>query len=124
MSVTPIHDEGQVLKAPSGKLLGIVDSPVELVGLAKALEAAGLKSVETISGEEGVRLLERIHTFFFSDMEDRVLSRHIDEVKAGHIVVAIKIPSDRVDEATHVASQNGARRLVYFGAMTVTWLTK
>jgi hypothetical protein len=80
--------------------------------------------METISGEEGVRLLERVHTFFFSDMEERVLKRHIDELKAGHIVVAIKAPSDRVNEATEIASQNGARRLVHFGALTVTWLTK
>jgi hypothetical protein len=80
--------------------------------------------VETLSGEEGVRLQERAPTFFFSDLEDRVLARHIEEIKAGHIVVAIKTPSDRVEEATEIASTNGARRLVYFGAMTVTWLTK
>jgi hypothetical protein len=124
MSVTPIRDEGQTLKAPSGKLLGSVDSPGELEGLASALKDAGFGGVETLSGEEGVRLLERAATFFFSDMEERVLARHTEEVKAGHIVIAIRAPSDRVDEATQVASENGARRLVYFGAMTVTWLTK
>jgi hypothetical protein len=124
MSVTPIHDEGQTLKAPTGKLLGIVDSPDELEGLAKALQAGGFESVETLSGEDGISLLERVHTFFFSDMEDRVLSRHIEEVKAGHIVAAIKVSADQVEEATRIASENGARRLVHFGALTVTWLTK
>lgn len=124
MSITPILDEGQTLQAPTGKLLGIVDSPADLQRLASALEAAGFESVETISGEDGVRLLERVSRFFFSDLEDRVLARHIEEVKSGHIVVAIKAPSDRVNEATQIATNNAARRLVHFGALTVTWLTK
>ena len=57
-------------------------------------------------------------------MEDRVLARHIQELKAGHRIVAIDTPPERVDEATRIASENGARRLVYFGRMTITWLTK
>ena len=69
-------------------------------------------------------MLERVDGFFFSDMEDRVLARHIEELKAGHIIVAIEAPSDRVDEATRIASENGARRFVYFGPMTITWLAK
>ena len=69
-------------------------------------------------------LLERVDGFFFSDMEDRVLARHIEELNAGHKIVAIEVPSERVDEATRIASENGARRLVYFGPLTVTWLTK
>jgi hypothetical protein len=57
-------------------------------------------------------------------MEDRVLARHIEELKAGHTIVVVEAPSDRVDEATQIASEHGARRLVYFGRMTITWLTK
>jgi hypothetical protein len=64
-----------------------------------------------------------VDRFFFSDMEDRVLARHIEELKAGHMIVAIEVPSERVEEATQIASENGARRLVYFGRMTVR-LTK
>jgi hypothetical protein len=62
--------------------------------------------------------------FFFSDMEERVLARHIEELKTGHIIVAIEATSDRVDEANRIASKHGVRRLVYFGPLTVTWLTK
>lgn len=123
MNIKPIQDEGQTLRAPSGKLLGIVDSQSELQGLASALKAAGFDSVETISGDDGVRLLERAGTFFFSDLEDRVLARHLEEIKAGNIVVAIKTPAERVEEATQIATQNGARRLIHFGAMSITWLT-
>lgn len=72
----------------------------------------------------GVNLLERINTFFFSDMEDRVLKRHIEELKAGHVIMVFEAPTDRVDEAARIADQHGVRRLVHFGLTTVTWHTK
>jgi hypothetical protein len=124
MTITRIQDEGQTLATPSGKLLGIVESRAMLDALGANLKTAGFAKTEYLIGDEGVALLERVDGFFFSDMEDRVLARHIEELKAGHIIVAIEAPSDRVDEATRIASENGARRLVYFGPMTITWLTK
>jgi hypothetical protein len=105
-------------------LLGIVETPANLEALATSLKAAGFTKIENLSGDEGVALLERVDRFFFSDMEDRVLTRHIEELKAGHTIVAIEASPDRVDEATRIASEHGARRLVYFGRMTITWLTK
>jgi hypothetical protein len=124
MAPAPIRDEGQTLGSPTGKLLGIVETRANLETLAAGLKAAGFTKIEYLSGEDGIALLERVDRFFFSDMEDRVLARHIEELKAGHKIVAIEVPSDRVDEATRIASEHGARRLVYFGRMTVTWLTK
>ena len=124
MAPVPIRDEGQTLGTPTGKLLGIVETRANLEALASSLKAAGFAKTEFLVGEEGVALLERVGQFFFSDMEDRVVARHIEELKAGHKIVAIEVPSDRVDEATRIASEQGARRLVYFGRMTVTWLTK
>jgi hypothetical protein len=105
-------------------VLGIVDTRAAFDEAARALQAGGFQKIEALSGEEGVNLLERIHTFFFSDMEDRVLKRHIEELKAGHIIMLIETPTDRVDEAVSIAAQKGARRLVHFGLTTVTWLTK
>src|SRR5688572_4982383 len=124
MSVTRIRDEGQTLRYPTGKLLGIVDTRAQLDQLVPALRGAGFDKIEALVGEEGVGLLERIGTFFFSDMEERVINRHIEELKAGHVIVAIEAPHDRVAEAVRVASQSGARRLVHFGPLTVTWHTK
>jgi hypothetical protein len=124
MAPAPIRDEGQNLGSPTGKLLGIVETRANLEALAASLKAVGFSKIEYLVGEEGVALLERVDRFFFSDMEDRVLARHIEELKAGNKIVAIEVPSDRVDEATRIASENGARRLVYFGRMTVTWLMK
>jgi hypothetical protein len=124
MAPAPIRDEGQTLGSPTGKLLGVVETRTNLEALAASLKSAGFTKLEYLIGEEGVALLERVDGFFFSDMEDRVLARHIEELKAGNKIVAIEVPSDRVDEATRIASENGARRLVYFGLLTVTWLTK
>jgi hypothetical protein len=123
-NVTRIRDEGQTLSMPTGKVLGIVNTRAEFEAVAQALRSAGFNKITTLCGEEGVQLLERVGTFFFSDAEERVLNRHIDELKADHIVIGIETPSDRVDEAVGIATQHGARRLVHFGLMTVTWLTK
>lgn len=123
MGVQRIHDEGQTLNTPTGKVLGIVDSRAEFDGLAQALTSAGFKAA-SLCGQEGIGLLERIDQFFFSDMEERVLQRHIEELKAGHIIVAIEAASERRDEAVQIATQNGARRLVHFGHLAVTWLTR
>jgi hypothetical protein len=90
----------------------------------RALKNAGFTTITAICGEEGVQLLERVSTFFFSDLEERVLNRHIEELKAGHIIVGIETPANRVDEAVSVATQHGARRLVHFGLLTITWHTK
>ena len=124
MASVAIRDEGQTLNPPTGKLLGVVETRANLEALAASVKSAGFPKIEYLVGEDGLALLERVDHFFFSDMEDRVLARHIEELKAGHKIVAIEVPSDRVDEATRIASEHGARRLVYFGLMTVTWLTK
>lgn len=124
MSVKRIHDEGQELPVPTGKVLGIVDTQEQFDVLIQALKTAGFDKVEALCGDEGASLLERVDNFFFSDMEDRALQWHIDAVKARQIVVAIQAPADRVDQAVEVASQNGARRLVHFGPWRVTWHTK
>jgi hypothetical protein len=124
MAITKIHDEGQTLRTPSGKMLGIVETRADLEVLANSLKAAGFSKNEYLAGEEGLALLERADRFFFSDLEERVLARHIKELKAGHKIIAIEVESARVDAATRIASENGARRLVYFGPLTVTWLTK
>lgn len=119
-----IRDEGQTLTVPTGKVLGIVDTRDEFEVLVQALTKAGFDKVEALFGEEGVSLLDRVNNFFFSDMEERVLNRHIDELKAGHFIVSVQIASERVDEVISVASQNGARRLVHFGPWRVTWYTR
>jgi hypothetical protein len=124
MDPAPIRDEGQTLDSPSGKVLGIVEARADLEALDASLKAAGFTKIEYLIGDEGLALLERVDQFFFSDMEDRVLARHIEELKAGNKIIAIEVPSDRVDEATRIASELGARRLVHFGWATVTWLTK
>lgn len=124
MAAQRIRDEGQTLSPPTGKLLGILDTRADFDNVVRAMKDAGLTSIEALCGEDGVNLLERVHTFFFSDMEERVLQRHIEELQAGRIIALIKVPADRIDEAVEIATRNGARRLVHFGFTTVTWLTK
>ena len=122
MSVEPISDQGQTLSYPRGKVLGIVDTQGQLDEVVASLKKAGFADIKTLHGNDGVQLLERVNGFFFSDMEERVLERHIQELQKGHFIVAVDAPSDRAEEAANLASQHGARRLVRFGLLTVTWL--
>jgi len=103
MGFERIRDEGQTLGAPTGKVLGIVNSRAEFDDIVRALKSAGFHTITAIWGEEGVQLLDRVGTFFFSDLEERVLIRHIEELNAGHIIVGIEAPSERVDEVVCVA---------------------
>ena len=82
MAVERIHDEGQTLKYPTGRVLGIVDTRADFDRLVAALQRSGFDKIEAICGDEGVNLLERVGGFFFSDMEPRVLERHVNELKA------------------------------------------
>lgn len=123
MSFEKIRDQGQTLGVPTGKVLGIVDSREDCEKVSAALAAVGLPKLQVLVGEEGVQLLERVDQFFFSDMEERILQRHLEELRTGHAIIAIETSSDRVDEVVRIASANGARRLVHFGYLTVTWLT-
>jgi len=124
MSAEKIHDKGQTLDTPTGKILGIVDSQADLESLSRALESAGFTNMKVLSGEEGADLLERSEGFFFSDMEERVLTRHIEELKAGHHIVAIDVSSDQLDEAQTIATRNGARGLIHYGSLMTTQLTR
>lgn len=117
-----LSDQGQTLKYPSGRVLGIVDTQGQFDEVVAALKGAGFDEIVALHGEDGVQLLERVNTFFFSSLEERVLQRHIEELKEGRFIIAVRTPADRVDEAVSVASAHGARRLVHFGMLTVTWL--
>src|SRR5262249_55415326 len=99
MTVTQIRDKGQTLSVPSGKVVGTADTRAIFDDVVQALKARGFEKIEALSGQEGVNLLERIHTFFFSDMEDRMLAHHIEDLKADYIVMLIEAPTDRVNEA-------------------------
>jgi hypothetical protein len=122
MSVKPISDQGQTLSYPRGKVLGIVNTQGELDDLVASLKKAGFEGIKVLHGEDGVQLLNRVNGFFFSDLEERVLERHIQELQEGHFIVAVETPSSRAEEAANLASEHGARRLVHFGLLTVTWM--
>jgi hypothetical protein len=123
MSVEPIRDQGQTLSYPRGKVLGIVDTQARFDEVVAALKKAGFDRITALHGEDGVQLLERVNTFFFMELEERVLQRHIQELKEGHFIIAVETTSSQAQEAANVASEHGARGLVHFGFLAVTWLT-
>lgn len=122
MGMEPTCDQGQTLSYPRDKVLGIVDTKAQLDNVVAALTKAGFEGIKVLHGDDGVQLLEHVNTFFFSDMEEKVLERHIQELREGHFTFAIETPSNRAEAATKVAATHGARRLVHFGLLTVTWL--
>jgi len=122
MSVEPLSDQGQTLNYPKGKVLGIVDTQTQFNEVVAALKKAGFDQIAALHGDDGVQLLDRASGFFFSDLEERVLERHIQELKEGRYIIAVQTAADKAQEAAQIATQHGARRLVHFGLLTVTWL--
>lgn len=122
MSVEPMSDQGQTLGYPTGKVLGIVDTRGQFDDVVAALKRAGFDRIQALHGPDGLQLLERVNSFFFNQFEERVLQRHIQELQEGHFIIAVETPSSRAQEVASVASERGARRLVHFGFLTVTWL--
>jgi len=122
MSVEPMSDQGQTLGYPSGKVLGVVDTQAQFDEVVAALERAGFDTIQALHGADGLQLLERVNSFFFNQYEERVLQRHIQELEQGHFVFSVETPSDRAKEAATIASEHGARVLVHFGYLTLSWL--
>ncbi len=122
MSVEPMSDQGQTLGYPRGKVVGVVDTQGQFDEVVAALKKAGFDGIQALHGADGLQLLERVNTFFFNQYEERALQRHIQELEQGHFIFSVPTPSSRAQEAANVASEDGARFLVHFGYLTLTWL--
>lgn len=122
MSVDPMSDQGQTLSYPSGKVVGVVDTQGQLDEVVAALKRAGFDGIQALQGADGLQLLERVDTFFFNQPVERVLQRHIQELQQGHFIFSVPTSSSRAKEAANVASEHGARFLVHFGYLTLSWL--
>jgi phosphoribosylaminoimidazole-succinocarboxamide synthase len=123
MAVEPISDQGQTLSYPSGKVLGIVDTREQFDEVVAALKRAGFDGITALHGEDGVQLLERVNNFFFTKLEEKVLQRHIQELKEGRFIIAVETTSSQVKEVANIAAEHGARRLIHFGFLSINWLT-
>lgn len=122
MAVEQIRDVGQALEVPEGKVVGVVGSRADFDEVVRALREAGFGEIESLHGQDGIQLLERAQGFYFSDSEDRLLERHLQELEEGHYLFAVSTPSERAEEASEVAARHGAYSLVHFGTWTITWL--
>ena len=67
MNVERIRDEGQQLRPPTGNVLGVVETRADFEKLVPALQAAGFDRIESLFGDGGVRLLERVSVLFRAD---------------------------------------------------------
>lgn len=122
MSVEKLHDAGQTLSPPLGKVLGVVNTRDQLRDVVEGLKEAGFTAIKVLEGDEGATLLERSQGVFWGDAEGPVLQRMIEELKAGHFAFSIQTPSADSSRVAEIASALGARFLVHFGLASVTWL--
>lgn len=122
MTVTHAQDRGQVPASPTGKVLGVVDTPEQFKAVVGALEEAGFSEIVEYHGDEGLNLLERVHGFAFGESEEKTMQRNIRELREGHTILSIVTDSNRAAEAAEIAAAHGARFLVHFGFVAVTWL--
>lgn len=119
MKIESVHDRGQMLPIPEGKVYGIIDSPANFEAFTDSLQRAGYppEKITSVHGEEGLALLKRLkeHSFFFGDGEDRLIKRSMHELEDGHFVVAVDVHNR--DEALHVVelARGRGHSFGYFG---------
>jgi hypothetical protein len=124
MTDDPIYEGAQHLGEPSGKLAGVVDSDAKFQEVVASLKKAGFDQIKSLHGPDGVRLLEHLHGFFFSDYEDEALQNHIAELHAGHYILIVGTDFEGAKKAAAIAEAHGARYLVYFGLLVNARLTR
>ncbi|HZZ71586.1 MAG TPA: hypothetical protein VFE24_04990 [Pirellulales bacterium] len=128
MDVQPLHDRGQTVPSPSGRVVGFVNTQAECDAIIEALNAVGVprKKITVLFGQEGLHILERSQgKFFMGDAESETVEFAIQELSNGHVSFAVD--ADDRDEASRIAAvitQNGGHTVSYFGPLVAERLTK
>lgn len=125
MEINRIHDHGQEL-APSGFVIGVIDTKDEVTEVAQMLEESEIDSqkIHVLQGEQGVELWCRSDHYFLADGEHKAIEDYNRELRDGHYVIAVKVQNEKEAElVSSICTSQGGRRFTYFGRLVVTRLT-
>jgi hypothetical protein len=109
------------------RVMGVIPGQHELDELVRALDAAGVSTVEILEGEAGAGYLDqREHSFraflenYFEDLETEMRHRYAQEVGRGRLVFAVPVTRGNKDDVVQVVRARGAIHVAHFG----TWVNE
>lgn len=121
----PIHDHGQELESPTGKVIGFFDDNALFDLFARAVFKSNIpkSAISSLEGEDGIQLLERLkeQKFFFGDGEDEMIKLALKELSTGHLVAIVKVADrDQALEVAQLAQRHEGHNFTHFG----TWVNE
>ena len=127
MNIEPTPDVGQTAPPFTGRVIGFADTPAQCDAITKALhhEGYGDDEIVILSGEDGIRIMNRtLKEFFFSDREDQSLIMGLEELRSGHHVIEVEVANRReAVEVANISAVHGGRTFTYFGSLMNEQLT-
>lgn len=127
MNIEPTPDVGQTTPPFEGRVIGFADTAAQCDAITKALhhEGYGEDEIVILSGEDGIRIMNRtLKEFFFGDGEDQCLIMGLEELRSGHYVIEVEVASRReAVEVANIAAPHGGRTFTYFGTLMNEQLT-
>lgn len=127
MSVEPLQDVGQTPQAPSGHVIGFVDTQNGCDAVTNALVGAGISNerICVLHGQDGRDLLDKMMDgFLWGEEAEQVMRDGERELQAKHFVLCVAA-KDR-DEGLHIANiaqAQGGHGFTHFGSVTDVRLT-
>lgn len=127
MNIEPTPDLGQQAPPFEARVIGFADTVAQCDAITAALRQNGFDGHEIVilSGEDGIRILNRtLKEFFFGDGEDQSLIMGLEELRSGHQVIQVEVGSRReAVEVANTAAVHGGRTFTYFSSLMNEQLT-
>lgn len=127
MNIEPTPDLGQQTPPFVDRVIGYADTPAQCSAITEALNHEGYNEEEIVilSGEDGIRILNRtLKEFFFSDGEDQTLIMGLEELRSGHSAIQVEVANRReAVEVANIAAGHGGRTFTYFSTLMNEQLT-
>ena len=127
MSVETLQDFGQTPQAPSGHVIGFVDTQNGCDAVTNALVSAGISNerIIVLHGENGRNLLDRMMDgFLWGEEAEQVMREGEKELLAKHFVLCVQ--AKERDEGLRIAmlaESQGGHGFTHFGSVIDVRLT-
>jgi hypothetical protein len=127
MSVEPLQDVGQTPQAPTGHVIGFVDTHDGCDAVTRALIGSGISNerIIVLHGQDGRELLDRMMDgFLWGEEAEQVMREGERELLAKHFVLCVEAKErDEGLQIAKVAESQGGHGFTHFGSVADVRLT-
>ncbi len=127
-TVTPDTHDGQEFQKFEGHLVGVIDTPEQVLDVSSAAYVHGIaqNDVTILSGPDGITKLEQLEKSktFFSDAPTDFIKKAKGLLEEGKALIAVKVENvEQAKSLADVLKMHGAYGLTHFGGLIDTEFT-